>query len=27
MRAVNLRCVPAVDLDKLEIQRVDGASF
>jgi len=26
-RAVNLRCVPAVDLDALQIQRVDGASF
>jgi hypothetical protein len=25
-RAVNLRAVPAVDLDALEIQKVDGAS-
>lgn len=25
--AVNLRCVPAIDLDTLEIQNVDGASF
>ena len=24
--AINLRCVPAVDLDALEIQRFDGAS-
>jgi hypothetical protein len=27
MRAVNLRCVPDVDLDALSIQKVDGASF
>lgn len=27
MRAVNLRCVPDVDLDALQIQKVDGASF
>ena len=27
MRAVNLRCVPDVDLDALAIQKVDGASF
>jgi hypothetical protein len=27
MCAVNLRCVPAIDLDALEIQKVDGASF
>lgn len=26
-RAVNLRCVPAIDLDTLELTRVDGASF
>ncbi|MDN5842875.1 MAG: GFA family protein [Alcaligenaceae bacterium] len=26
MRAINLRCVPAIDLDKLEIQQHDGAS-
>jgi hypothetical protein len=26
MRAVNLRCVPAIDLDALELQHVDGAS-
>lgn len=26
-RAVNLRCVPDCDLDALEIQKVDGASF
>jgi hypothetical protein len=25
--AVNLRCVPGVDLDSLSIQKVDGASF
>lgn len=25
--AVNLRCVPAVDLDALAIQKVNGASF
>lgn len=25
MRAVNLRCVPAVDLDALQLQRYDGA--
>lgn len=27
LRAVNLRCVPEVDLDALAIQKVDGASF
>lgn len=27
MRAVNLRCVPTIDLDALTIQTVDGASF
>lgn len=27
MRAVNLRCVPEIDLDALTIQKVDGASF
>lgn len=27
MRAVNLRCVPAIDLDALAIKKVDGASF
>lgn len=27
MAAVNLRCVPEADLDALEIQNVDGASF
>ncbi|HKX78170.1 MAG TPA: GFA family protein [Novosphingobium sp.] len=27
MRAINLRCVPEVDLAALEIQAVDGASF
>ena len=27
MRGVNLRCVPGIDLDALEIQKVDGASF
>jgi hypothetical protein len=27
MRGVNLRCVPEIDLDVLEIQKVDGASF
>jgi hypothetical protein len=27
MRAVNLRCVPDVDLDALTIKKVDGASF
>lgn len=26
-RAVNLRCVPEVDLDALKIKKVDGASF
>ncbi|GAA4337441.1 GFA family protein [Pigmentiphaga soli] len=26
VRAVNLRCVPAIDLDALEIKRFDGAS-
>jgi len=27
MRAINLRCVPSVDIDALTIQKVDGASF
>jgi len=27
MAAINLRCVPEADLDALEIQKVDGASF
>jgi hypothetical protein len=27
MAAVNLRCVPDVDLDALQIQKIDGASF
>ena len=27
MAAVNLRCVPDADLDALQIQKVDGASF
>ena len=27
MAAVNLRCVPAVDLDALTIEKIDGASF
>lgn len=27
MRAVNLRCVPTVDIDALTITKVDGASF
>ena len=27
IRAVNLRCVPAVDVDALELEKVDGASF
>ena len=27
MRAINLRCVPSIDLDGLTIQMVDGASF
>ncbi|MGC4252549.1 MAG: GFA family protein [Sphingobium sp.] len=27
MRAVNLRCVPDIDLGTLTIQKVDGASF
>lgn len=27
MAAINLRCVPAADLDALEIRRVDGASL
>lgn len=27
MRAINLRCVPEVDIDALAIQKVDGASF
>jgi hypothetical protein len=27
MRAINVRCVPEIDLDTLAIQQVDGASF
>ncbi|MFD1105775.1 GFA family protein [Sphingobium olei] len=27
MRAINLRCVPSIDLDALTITKVDGASF
>ncbi|MET0371673.1 MAG: GFA family protein [Sphingobium sp.] len=27
MRAINLRCVPDIDLDALTINKVDGASF
>jgi hypothetical protein len=27
MRAINLRCVPDIDVDALTIQKVDGASF
>lgn len=27
MRAVNLRCVPDIDIDTLEIRKIDGASF
>jgi hypothetical protein len=27
VRAINLRCVPEIDLDTLTIQKVDGASF
>ncbi|WP_313808959.1 GFA family protein [Sphingobium sp.] len=27
MRAINLRCVPDVDIDALAIKKVDGASF
>jgi len=27
MRAINLRCVPSVDIDALTIQKVDGARF
>ena len=27
MAAVNLRCVPEADLDALNVQKVDGASF
>lgn len=27
MRAINLRCVPEIDIDALELQKVDGASF
>lgn len=27
MAAINLRCVPSIDLDSLTIQKVDGASF
>ncbi|MDX3907768.1 MAG: GFA family protein [Pigmentiphaga sp.] len=26
-RAINLRCVPSIDLDGLQIRRVDGASY
>ena len=26
-RAINLRCVPSVDIDALKIKKVDGASF
>jgi len=27
MRAINLRCVPAIDIEALTIQKVDGARF
>ncbi len=27
MAAVNLRCIPAIDLDSLTIRKVDGASY
>lgn len=27
MAAVNLRCIPALDIDAIAIQKVDGASF
>ena len=27
MAAINLRCIPDIDLDALELQHVDGASF
>ncbi|SEJ43430.1 Uncharacterized conserved protein [Sphingobium sp. AP50] len=27
MRAINLRCVPSIDIDALTITKVDGASF
>jgi small-conductance mechanosensitive channel len=27
MRAINLRCVPAIDIEALTIQKIDGASF
>jgi hypothetical protein len=27
MRAINLRCVPQVDIDTLTLKQVDGASF
>ncbi|MEC3911213.1 GFA family protein [Sphingobium sp. CR2-8] len=27
MRAINLRCVPSIDIDGLAIQKVDGAGF
>jgi len=27
MQAINLRCVPSVDIDALNIKKVDGASF
>ena len=27
MAAINLRCVPSIDLDALQVQKVDGAGF
>lgn len=27
MRAINLRCVPSIDIDALELVKIDGASF
>ncbi len=27
MRAINLRCVPEIDLDALTLNRIDGAAF
>ncbi len=27
MAAVNLRCVPSIDLDALSVEQIDGASF
>lgn len=27
MAAINLRCVPSIDVDSLTVQKVDGASF